>query len=357
MNRYRAFNRWFLRPLGVLYVGLVSLSFGLGLEPLSGDLTRLGGYSEREFGWNRPQVRYAQHGTAFGDAYDRYYDVLVLGDSFSTGGGDGYWQDHLHRLTGLSILTIPHEKVGSFDSMAEAPGFRRSPPRVVIVECVERELASVFSRPGDADAAGPTPPRGRQPLRITPTTLPVAAASRPGWSWPLQVDFNLTRDFVYKELRRRHGHDAENQVVRMGLTRRDLFSSARSDELLVFHHDLGKRAWQPDLARRIRRAALKVQAAFEADGRTAFVLMVAPDKLTAYDDFLADPAMRGASKLGAITAGAGLHGPDLVGPLRAAIRSGRQDVYLPNDTHWGAAGQHLAGEAVVGHLRDARIIE
>ena len=42
-----------------------------------------------------------------------------------------------------------------------------------------------------------------------------------------------------------------------------------------------------------------------------------------------------------------LHAPRLDVALRKEIERGTQDVYLPNDTHWGSAGH----QAVASHLK------
>ena len=34
-----------------------------------------------------------------------------------------------------------------------------------------------------------------------------------------------------------------------------------------------------------------------------------------------------------------------------AVEEGAQDVYLPNDSHWGSQGQRLAGQQVINSLR------
>lgn len=51
---HRHFARWLLVLVVLPVAGLFAL--GVYLQPLSGDLTRLGYFSEREFGWNSPQV-------------------------------------------------------------------------------------------------------------------------------------------------------------------------------------------------------------------------------------------------------------------------------------------------------------
>ena len=93
-----------------------------------------------------------------------------------------------------------------------------------------------------------------------------------------------------------------------------------------------------------------MRARVESNGYTRFVLMVPPDKLTAYADYLSDPKLRNVSSLSAL---ADMHPnvmPRLDRSLIKAIRSGKQDVYLPDDTHWGSNGQRIAAETLIAFL-------
>jgi len=88
----------------------------------------------------------------------------------------------------------------------------------------------------------------------------------------------------------------------------------------------------------------------EANGVTRFVLMVAPDKLTAYADFLADTQSRGISSLAQLAEQQPETLPRLDLALISRIRHGEQDVYLPDDTHWGSSGNRIAAEALLQFL-------
>src|SRR5438067_5273960 len=57
------------------------------LQPLSGDLTRLGLLPERAFGWNAEQPTVTGRSATVEKLEDA--DILVIGDSFSV---DGIWQ-------------------------------------------------------------------------------------------------------------------------------------------------------------------------------------------------------------------------------------------------------------------------
>ena len=111
---YRAYNLIILIPLGILFAVYISLA--PWVEPLEGDLTRLGGFTENDFGWNEPQQQFSSPLVSLEGKheYDQYHDVVVLGDSFSEAYPKAQWQNYFVRGTGLSLTlpgnqtTLPH---------------------------------------------------------------------------------------------------------------------------------------------------------------------------------------------------------------------------------------------------------
>lgn len=61
------------RAFSLLVVGLtlalVAAAWALGwwLQPVYGDLTRLGGYAERDYGWNEPVSEFEPLPSSFGE--------------------------------------------------------------------------------------------------------------------------------------------------------------------------------------------------------------------------------------------------------------------------------------------------
>ena len=89
----------------------------------------------------------------------------------------------------------------------------------------------------------------------------------------------------------------------------------------------------------------------EANGQTRFVLIVAPDKLTAYSDFIANKKLRNISMLTELSERNNKVIPRIDLALISAIRNGEQDVYLPDDTHWGSSGHRIAAETLLDFLQ------
>jgi hypothetical protein len=122
--------------------------------------------------------------------------------------------------------------------------------------------------------------------------------------------------------------------------------------MLVFKDDFQKvPQWHKmDLSEMACRIE-QIRKLVEANGKTKFILMVAPDKLTAYSDFLSDKNWRDVSLL----AGLSEKLPDVIPridlAITSAIRAGEQDVYWPDDTHWGSTGHQITAETLLGFMR------
>jgi hypothetical protein len=128
------------------------------------------------------------------------------------------------------------------------------------------------------------------------------------------------------------------------------FSSANKSAMLVYKDDFNKvegwREARPNLDCGIDEMRRQV----EANGHTRLILMVAPDKLTAYAEFLRDPSVKNSSLLARLSESRPEVIPRLDRNLIAAIRRGEQDVYLPNNTHWGSNGHRIAAETLLHFL-------
>lgn len=127
--------------------------------------------------------------------------------------------------------------------------------------------------------------------------------------------------------------------------------------MLVYLDDIKKFMWWKEAGLEgmsCRISAMRKQV--EANGYTRFVLMVPPDKLTAYADFLRDSSMQNISRLSALSGLQPQVMPRLDRALDEAIRRGEPDVYLPDNTHWGSNGQRAAAQTLSLFLRDAAAV-
>jgi hypothetical protein len=316
--------------------------YGRSLQPLSGDLTRIGWRTENDFGWTRPEEHFEPLAAALG-TLDAHYDMVAIGDSF-TGESPWHpgttWPHYLAHDTGL--------KVAIFDSDDDMVGqllasdrFKSDPPAVVIYEIVERNLVPDHrSAPGDACPEPPDPAVTLTPGPPTASPVPVARpTARPWTDWPAAY----AAAYLTQNLRRWiMGRETTNSVE-LELTRGGLFSSRAERELLVYGEDFNKLGWTEAEWRGAACNLLRLQARVEANGKTLFLAMVAPDKLTTYGPFLAARKFSRISRLDLLA-----HYPalNLVRFDQGFDPAGHVDLYLPNDTHWSTVGHRLAARLV-----------
>ena len=334
-----------------LMVGL-TLGFGLwaqGFEPLWGDLTRIGWRSENDYGWTLPKQRFQPLAAEIG-SLDRHYDVVAIGDSFTAESQwrpGTTWPHFLAHDTGLKVGIFDSKETG-VDELLASPVFRSDPPPVLIYEVVERSLVPDHpSAAGDACPADQTAPQPvLAPGPASPAPVPdLRPATRPWYQLP--VSYGLA--YLVQNLRRAViGHETTNSVA-IGLTRGGMFSSRRDRSLLVYGEDFNKMAWAPERWNDAACSLLRLQQRVQANGKTLFLAMVAPDKLTAYAPYLADASFRHLSRLDVLDQYPALH----------LVRFDRQDfdpadhvdLYLPDDTHWSTVGHALAAALAERQLK------
>jgi len=179
--------------IGLAFVAILAAVWGLAswLQPVDGDLARVGGYAENEFGWKAPQAVFDQNlfkvTTDLKD-YDKYYDVVVLGDSFSVDQESRRfgWQNYFINRTGLSMIVFDTRRYWPME-IYELPIFKQNPPKVFIFESVERYLhervayfsgmtapvdapstasAELFAGPPPLDSKPPSKQRASRPALI-----------------------------------------------------------------------------------------------------------------------------------------------------------------------------------------------
>ena len=330
----------------------VLMSFSVYQAPVQGDLTRIGGFTENAYGWIAPHKRFVPALVA--TRYDRPFDIVVLGNSYSVNPGGqtdegAYWTNFLAQQTGLSVVAISLYDMSVRD-LLDHPIFRRAPPRVVVLEMVERYLVRYLAieerwvGPGIAGcpAPAPAPPvRFSQPLNAAPVAWQREDA--------FGFHFDQAVDVIWKSAWRALGA-APTRARSLELTTGALFSSAANHRLLVYDDEFRV---PPETAAKTEAALCRLRAIQDrvhANGRTAFLFAPAPDKLSVYSDHVADERFRGLSRLGPFYADERVNHVNLREPLRAGVRCGMVDVYLPNDTHWGTPGHEIVAGAVTAAL-------
>lgn len=350
---FRAYALTLMISAFAVAFAVLTVALAIGPSPRSepdsyGDLTRLGWFANSLYAPSRPQLEFLPPRFEVG-RYERYHDVLILGDSYSESTAVG-WPNYLAG-EGSSVLVVPPaatvgREIDVESVLASAP-YRAHPPQVFIYQTVERELKNRFSAP-QADCGAPMPVGPEvawlRVARERPVTRPVTP--------DLSVDLDdgqiaFARDFIVANLK--HPFRRREPVVHREILRAPRFSSKRPRALLFYSADLATASLEAADLDRIRCGLLELQRRIEAGGTTRFIAMIVPDKRSIYA-----PDVAGAARPGSIVpklADPRLTLPRLDLSLRTAVESGELDVYLPNDTHWGAAGHRIAAETVLAHLR------
>jgi hypothetical protein len=363
---HRRFVLWLLILVLIGVAGLFAL--GIYLQPLNKNsgLTRVGFYSEREFGWNKPQLIFPSTKldipTSIDDSgrYGSYHDVVLLGDSFSHIWPEMQWQNHLVATTGWSVATLNLYKI-RLEQILSSQVFHDHPPRVLIFESVERNLPENLKNDTSSCGKRPTTLQSNSDDASTAFTLPTRPDEHlPGatqlvqrerfWS---EIKLDYVRGYIWHSILRNLTGDARTEFGKVELIRPAPFSSRNQQAMLVFDQDFKKiNRWKEEGMTEMVCRIKAMQRQVEANGYTRFVLMVPPDKLTVYADFIRDKGLRDSSTLGELSGNLPEVMPRLDLALISAVREGKQDVYLPDDTHWGSNGSQIAAETLLNFLQN-----
>lgn len=351
MRRYRDFNRLFLFTVLIVFVPLVI--FSTYLEPLEGDLTRTGYYSENDFGWNSPQEQINDSQIKTNQEYDRYYDVVIIGDSFSL---SGLWQSYLHQLTGLSILTVAKsggKDLNQVERFLDKPIYKAAPPRLVIYESVERELVKNLDRGINNCQIAPSPTVDI--IGITEAPSSAKPLIRLKGDNKLDIKPGYAANYLFNNMFRALFNFNKTKVDKFHLSRSDLFSNRLSDEILIYKFDLYKDKWSSGQINSIRCSLAIIQNSVQSNGKTFFVFMAVPDKLTAYSEYIVNNVPIKNDTIDMLSHDEKLHIHRLDKSLKKAIQAGVKDVYLPSNTHWGSEGHKIAAKTMVDYLKESGV--
>jgi hypothetical protein len=323
--------RVFLAVFG--FVGVVlPLTTMWMLQPLSGDLTRIGRLPESRFGWNRPQPVFEQAlATVTSPAQAK---ILVLGDSYSI---NGVWQ---HAAFGDAVRFATLRSSGALcQDFSDTLIKLGASPQLLVLQISERHLIDRMP-PGCLKSGF----RWWAPEAQARTS----AALRDrfwifGGAFGYRYVMDALRFMLNAEPQHREGAYGGVQVkeVPQGC---QYFSHAECGLGLFLGWDFTK---QP-IKEGLRTAT---QDGLNAAMRAAptVLLVVVPSKASIYLETRAD-AKRKDAELVALASGQSLVVLPLFERFHAAARQ-MQDFYLPNDTHLSPSGEAQLGR----HIKSALV--
>jgi hypothetical protein len=318
----------------------------LWAQPISGDLTRIGAYPERWFGWNTPQQRIPDQANTEKSAGKKH--ILVVGDSFSEA---GRWQASLGDRYAFSFIHAKNTNIDKFVARIE-----RDKPDAVVVESVERFSLAMFGEGSQfmghtSDTCPPATTHHAVSTNVADNTVvefPLYNRKTfPGSAKEISQGFHYVK--LWSEFLRK---PKKQKAVILDLANDKLFSSQRRDQLLVIRDDL---LLAPDLdektIRTVHCSMRSVASRIAATG-VAHAFLIVPDKTTAYQPFLVDEGIRQKRSVVERIVEADIpHMIDMLPATRLALAAGEVDFYLPNDTHWGYKGFQLAARLIDGELQ------
>ncbi len=313
---------------------------GAFIQPLSGDLTRLGHLSERDFGWNQAQPSLSVDLNRDGGQPD----VLILGDSFSE---KNVWQTVARQSSGLHFLTYQWQGLDDpacLKTWIQAVHERHPQTRVLLIETVERQFIGRFSAAQKScPGALPEPVRIKRDHTLDRRPLFAVDTMLPDLKYAVQALRTTWQPFP-KPMR-------SGATVIAPLMTGHLFSNRKSSTLLYYRDDDLKQHWsEADMARSIN--TLKdIQEFAQALGMTVST-MVVPDKSSVYGPFMKQPQFKHPPpNVWQALAQQDIRHVDLEKPLsRQAPLT--QDLYLPDDTHMSTEGYVLIGQSLAAHLKE-----
>jgi hypothetical protein len=346
MSEFHRFNKILIIPLVMISLLLVATSLYLD-KPTNGDMTRVGGFSDNDYGWNQPQASYRMPLYQINRSdYLVYSDLLVLGDSFSSGNPRMSWVNYVIEGAGVSAQVL-HFDHGGVGRILNSAAFKRTPPKYLVIQSIEASLYRRFS----AQGCQMPPPQASQMRVHAPLINTANYKVYPVTRETVQTGLNLDNaaSYLARSIPRALGVNVTD-TFRFALTRDDLFSSRIKDQILIHEGNIAKRELPPGSDAVMACNLLQVQQQVEANGYTRMVIMVAPDKLTAYSQVLQDKAFANLSIIPDLAKHRALNLIRLDLLLQQRVREGVVDLYLPNDTHWASSGYRLAAEAMVEYL-------
>jgi hypothetical protein len=296
------------------------------LQPVNGDLTRIGRLPEVAFGRNASQPsqrRQLGNVDTLGAS-----NVLVLGDSFSL---EGLWQfAAFGERTRYNTLRLLSEVCEDLPDLLRAQG---ASPQILVLEMVERHLKD-YTSPGCKQSRIKWVKDKAQSATMTEADRPRQVF---GGEYGYRYVAGATLFLLSPGEQQRRGPYGGVQVkaVDDGCL---LFSNTRCDLGLFLGWDSTKRVMDGNLS-----AAMSTNLTFAMRAAPRVVLIVVPNKSSVYLESLEEA--RRKDRIVRDLASDTLLAVPLFERFHKAARE-RRDFYLPNDTHLSPAGQVFMGHEV-----------
>lgn len=348
---------WVLLGPIVLFT-LILWFVGFWAQPATGDLTRISHYTDRYYGWNEPQaalvvpreiIKTSNFNRESG--WPVQGDILIFGDSFADPLPTALsWIDLIKAQSGQSIQVVKYRGFDQILQYLRSNEFARKPPKAVIVQSVERYLREralgVYDSSKDCltDAGIPDKRSGWGSISISLQTRSVNRREAYG---NVAEFFDRAIIFMRKALKPK-----ESSVLLVDLKRTDLFSHSTPHKVLIYREDVSKHSLGSPSEGRLKNMQSQIVCGLSQilgfANTVAFKFVLVPDKLSVYGPWVKTELPPKDLPLNDLAFKAlGGYLIDLKPAMQLAVNQGVLDLYLPNDSHWGTAGQRIAAEEVI----------
>ena len=336
----------------VLIISFICIALPLSffvfwLEPYTGDLARIGGFKENEYGWNSFQKRFKKCHYTLGSNikdYNKHFDIVTIGDSFSVNEAQS-WQNYLALSSNASIITF-HRRSVSASSILQHPQFIESPPKLFIFQVVEHGIQTALHDIA-LDLAQENkvidPPKAQLNFRAVEFDKYLESYSR-----QRETGFSTDTALHYIKTNIKQGLGSRKKSFSIKVEDKErLFSNNHPDSALFYHLDKLKLSINVNEWGIIEKRFSILQNLIQANGCTNFIAMIAPDKSTVYRNYLLNSEVRFGSSLNLMPNKNSVNWLNIEQSMVNSIEKGTTDLYLPNDIHWGSEGYKVAAEAIL----------
>ena len=340
------YNKILLTVFTILGVCISALMFWL--QPFLGDLSRIGGFTENDYGWNGQQKKFTKPHYKIGDSiddYDQYYDIVTIGDSFSVN-QEQSWQNYLALSTNSTIITF-HRQTVTASSLLNHSQFKETPPKLFIFEIVEHGIQTALhditlshqESNGTLDVTNE--------FNVEEVNFDSYMQS---YTRVTENKFSMDTALHYLKINIRQLLGSRKKVIPYQLkNKRKFFSNRAIDTVLFYHLDnlklsITNKEWEI-----IEKRFAALQHLSELNQKTKFLSMVAPDKRTAYSGLIND-GEKYPSVLDLMPNINRVNWIDVLGGINKMIDNEEVDIYLPNDFHWGYKGYYSAYKSTLDAL-------
>lgn len=332
-----------------LFIVLVIL--GIWLEPFEGDLTRVGGFSSNQYSWTKSQeafvnLNYTQAASI--EDYDKHFDIIIYGDSFTASHERPdrcFTSSFVHYLSlyGKSVITFNLNKF-QLEEILNSPAYVASPPEFFILERVERGMLELANL-----TLNSSPERALKDVQVNFVSKEnkrnfeensIKKVKRA--SYKKGPDFDLACNLLKNKAFSR-------QVVQKKLSREDLFSNKVASKVLLKGNDYALRGYTEGRHKanveKVQKFISNVNQLVTSSSKTTrFFAFIVPDKSSIYKRWI-----EGLDSTYSLCEDLCRHGENalpLYQHLEQAVDRGEQDIYLPDDTHWGSEGCKVAASVL-----------